>query len=835
MCRVNNGDDHTAASWDRMWDLFSAARARPAESRAAFLEHACGDDETLRAEIVSLLEADGRGAAVLDHGPMNGAFAQDAEPAQVGERIGAYVIQEALGEGGFAVVYRAAQLAPVQRVVALKIVKVGLDTRQVLARFRAEQQTLALMDHPGIARVLDAGVTRSGRPFFAMELVRGGTSINRWCDQRRLSLPHRLELLIEVCHAVQHAHHKGVVHRDLKPSNILVTEGEGGSQVKVIDFGIARAVEPGPGGLTRTGQLVGTPQWMSPEQADPAGRGVDVRSDIWALGAVLYDLLTGRPPRVADALAALGPSALRRALEEPPIRPSCAVREHMDAPAAREAAGLRRLAPTSLIRALRGDLDRIVGMALDPDRERRYESADALSRDLRRALDHQPVRAAPPGALYRLGKLVRRHRVAVAGTGVVALALIGGLIMLVAGLLVAAGDRQRLQAALDEAERQRSSAEAVTAFLHEDLLGAADPARGPGADATMREVLDHAAARAGRRFADQPLQEAAARVSIGVTYRSLGDYDRAHEQLAVALRLQEQTSGADDPVTLNARLPLAWVCWYRGEYERAEHLWRRSLDLAERQLAPDHPDTLNGLVGLAALYNYQRRFAEARPLHERAVRGSLAALGPDHPDTLTARNNLAWLDEQVGRLREAERTHRDVLEIRRRVLGADHPDTLVSLTALARCRRSAAAPAEAATLLEEALATSRTVLGANHPTTLGTAVELAATYDQLDRPTDAIPLLHDALEQQRQSLGPHHRDIQRTLGALAIHHTTDGNPTAAHPYLEELLRIHQALHGATHPLTRNTRRWLERCGAQRPVNGAAENGQLGSVRLTPDP
>ncbi len=817
---MRSGGDHIAASWDRMWDLFDAARARPPGSRPAFLERACPDDEALRAEIVSLLEADGRGAAVLDDGPMSGGFAQDAEPAQVGERIGAYVIHEALGEGGFAVVYRAAQLAPVRREVALKIVKLGVDTRQVLARFRAEQQTLALMDHPGIARVLDAGVTRSGRPFFAMDLVRGGTPITRWCDQRRLTLRQRLELLIEVCHAVQHAHHKGVIHRDLKPSNILVTEGEGGSQVKVIDFGIARAVEPAPAGLTRAGQVVGTPQWMSPEQADPAGRGVDVRADIWALGAVLYELLAARPPRVADALAALGPSALKRALEDPPIRPSAAVRENLGTPAARDAAVCRRLAPTSLIRALRGDLDRIVGMALDPDRERRYESADALSRDLRRALDHQPVRAAPPGSLYRLGKLARRHRVAVAGAGAVALALIGGFIMLVAGLLVAGGERQRLQAALDEAERQRYSADAVTAFLPQDVLGAADPARGLGADATMREVLDRAAARAGHRFADQPLQEAAARVSIGVTYRSLGDYDRAYEQLAVALRLQEMTRGADDPVTLNARMPLAWVSWYRGEYERAERLWRRSLDLAERRLGPNHPDTLHALGGLAALYNYQRRHAEARTLHERAVRGSLAALGPDHPDTLTARNNLAWLDEQVGRLAEAERIHRDVLEIRRRVFGADHPDTLVSLTALARCRRGAAAPAEAATLLEEALATNRSVLGADHPTTLGTAVELAATYDQLNRPTDAAPLLHDALEQQRQSLGPHHRDIQRTLGALAIHHMTNGNPTAARPYVEELLRIHQALHGATHPLTRNTRRWLERCGAQQPVRGA---------------
>ncbi|MCH6551304.1 MAG: protein kinase [Planctomycetes bacterium] len=246
-----------------MWDLFDAARARPPGSRPAFLERACPDDEALRAEIVSLLEADGRGAAVLDD-PMSGAFAQDAEPAQVGERIGAYVIHEALGEGGFAVVYRAAQLAPVRREVALKIVKLGVDTRQVLARFRAEQQTLALMDHPGIARVLDAGVTRSGRPFFAMDLVRGGTPITRWCDQRRLTLRQRLELLIEVCHAVQHAHHKGVIHRDLKPSNILVTE-EG--EPKLLDFGIAKLLDDGPEtSVVRPGEVFVIPRgvWHSP-------------------------------------------------------------------------------------------------------------------------------------------------------------------------------------------------------------------------------------------------------------------------------------------------------------------------------------------------------------------------------------------------------------------------------------------------------------------------------------------------------------------------------------------------------------------------------------------
>ncbi len=455
--------------------LFAEALARPAAKRAAFLAAACGDDAARRIGLEAMLAAHVEAAAddfmaspLLRRGPVEGP----------GARIGRYALGEKIGEGGWGVVFRAEQVEPVRREVALKILKPGLDTAAIVARFEAERQVLARMDHPGIARVWDAGATEAGRPYFVMELVRG-VRITEFCAQENLSCEERLRLFILVCRAVQHAHQKGVIHRDLKPSNILVARTEAGVEPKVIDFGIAKATA---GRLTDAtllsgvGQPIGTPAYMSPEQADGASDDMDTRSDVYALGVVLYEVLTGQLPLAVPGAAASAEVVARAKREAAVPRPSSRV------------AG-----PASA--RLRGDLDWIVLRCLEPDRARRYESAAALARDLERHLAHEPVSAAAPGRAYVLGKFVRRHRVAVMTGGVIAALVIGGL---VATTWLWLGERAMLERARTAEQR---TVEAYRAALKQQALA---PIRAAEIMETLAETYaaQGDAARAERLRAD---------------------------------------------------------------------------------------------------------------------------------------------------------------------------------------------------------------------------------------------------------------------------------------------------------------------------------------------
>ena len=429
---------------ERIRELFADALDQPAAEREAFLAAACGADTELRAAVESLLQAHAKSAG----------FASELEPkpdeitASAGTMIGRYRIVEPLGEGGFGVVYRAEQLEPIRRRVALKVIKAGMDTREVVARFDTERQALALMDHPGIARVLDAGATENGRPYFVMELV-SGTPITEYCDQRTLTPDQRLRLFVDVCHAVQHAHQKAIIHRDLKPTNILVEEIDGRPVPKIIDFGVAKALGrhlTGTTLFTRGEQLLGTPTYMSPEQAERGGMDIDTRSDIYALGVLLYELLTGTTPFDKESLNRLALEEVRRIVRETePPKPSTRVR-------ALVAADVRRLQSNSelgtrnsevnrasplrlphdrkeLIQRLRGDLDWIVMKALEKDRRRRYDTASTLAQDIERHLAHEPVIARPPSRVYRFQKLVRRNRLTFAAAGAVILALALGAVV----------------------------------------------------------------------------------------------------------------------------------------------------------------------------------------------------------------------------------------------------------------------------------------------------------------------------------------------------------------------------------------------------------------------
>ena len=422
--------------------------------------------------------------------PLSGSDRPPARPTEMnaadlrpGDRVAHYKILEPLGEGGFAVVYLAEQETPVRRRVALKIIKLGMDTQQVIARFEAERQALAMMNHPGVAKVFDAAITASGRSYFVMEHV-PGEPITEYCDRHRLTTQHRLELFMKVCDAVQHAHQKGIVHRDLKPSNVLVMIADGQAVPKVIDFGVAKALHQKLTErtlFTEQGQLIGTPEYMSPEQAERSGLDIDTRSDIYSLGVLLYELLTGALPFDPTTLRQAAFAEIQRIIREvEPPKPSTRLSSLGDE--SRNYAQKRRADPRSLLRELRGDLDWITTKALEKDRTRRYPTASELAADLARHLNHEPVAAGPPSAAYRVKKYIRRHRVGVTAGAALALALLAGIIGTSVGLVLAtraAADAEEARAAeaqqRREAERQAAIAQAVNDFLNDDLLAAAAP------------------------------------------------------------------------------------------------------------------------------------------------------------------------------------------------------------------------------------------------------------------------------------------------------------------------------------------------------------------------
>src|SRR5215472_1797828 len=457
-----------------------------------------------------------------------------------GDKIGRYKLLQQIGEGGCGVVYMAEQEEPVRRRVALKVIKLGMDTKSVIARFEAERQALAMMDHPNIAKVLDAGATDNGRPFFVMELVRG-IKITDYCDQNKLSTEERLGLFMQVCNAIQHAHQKGIIHRDIKPSNILVTLHDGKPVPKVIDFCIAKATQ---GRLTDQTlftafeQFIGTPAYMSPEQAELTMKDVDTRTDIYSLGVLLYELLTGKTPFDAQQLLASGLDAMRRTIrEQEPERPSTKLSTMMDGELTTTARHRHTEAP-KLIHQLRGDLDWIVMKTLEKDRARRYETANGLARDVQRYLADEPVVARPPSRLYRFQKLARRNKLAFAASGAVAAALIVGL---------AAATWEYLK---ERTSRQRAVAETAkataTSDLLQQLLRSADPDGRRGSDYTVRQLLDDFSAGLTNQLADQPEVEATVRLAIGCTYSKLGVLSEAERNLRRALELRRKALGTQD-------------------------------------------------------------------------------------------------------------------------------------------------------------------------------------------------------------------------------------------------------------------------------------------------
>jgi serine/threonine protein kinase len=785
--------------------LFAEALALSPAERTAFLDRACAGDPDRRARLEALLAAAVEGHPLLDAAACaatNPPLAPAPAPEAAEQRIGPYRLHQKLGEGGCGTVYLAEQEDPVRRRVALKVIKPGMDTREVIARFEAERQALALMDHPNIARVYDAGTTENGRPYFVMELVQG-VPITTFCDERKLAPAARLELFIQVCHAVQHAHQKGIIHRDLKPSNILVARHDDQPVPKVIDFGIAKATA---GRLTdqtvftAVEQFIGTPAYMSPEQAQVSVVDIDTRSDIYSLGVLLYELLTGRTPFDTAELLKIGLDEMRRHIREvDPPRPSTRL-STLQGEALSTTAQRRQIAAPKLVNLIRGDLDWIVMRCLEKDRARRYETANGLAADLLHHLHQEPVTACPPSQWYRLKKLVRRNRLAFGAAAGVTLALLLGL---------AASVWQAVRAQRAEAATRAEAAvtRAVNDFLVQDLLRQADSRTqadtkiAPDPDLKVREALDRAGEKVGERFKDQPRIEAEIRSAIGSTYRGVGEYGKSVLHLERALELRRRLLGKEHAGTLTAMSNLAAAYQVAGKLELSLPLSEETLKLRKARLGLDHPDTLVSMSNLAAAYQVAGKLELALPLSEETFNLRKAKLGPEHPSTLISMNNLALAYHAAGKLDRALPLHEETLKLRKARLGLDHPDTLNSMNNLALEYKHGGKLNLALPLAEETLKLQQTKLGADHPGTLTAMNNLASTYKAAGRLNMALPLHVEALQLTKAKYGSDHPDTLISMNNVAVAYHDTGKLDLALPLHEETLKLRKAKLGPDHPDT----------------------------------
>jgi serine/threonine protein kinase/tetratricopeptide (TPR) repeat protein len=781
-------------------------KADPA-ARAAFLDLVCAADFALRQRIERLLQRHEQAGRFLEPPARDLAVTPD-EPVSEhpGTVIGPYKLLEQIGEGGFGVVFMAEQQQPIRRKVALKIVKPGMDTRQVVTRFEAERQALALMDHPNIAHILDGGQTASGRPYFVMELVRG-IPITEFCDQRRLSVRQRLELFQSVCQAVQHAHHKGIIHRDLKPSNILVTLHDDKAVVKVIDFGIAKAVGQQLTDktlFTNFAQMIGTPLYMSPEQAQLSGMDVDTRSDVYSLGVLLYELLTGTTPFDQERLRTVGYDEIRRLIrEEEPPRPS--TRLSTLAQAATVASVNRRSDPKRLCQLLRGELDWIVMKALEKGRNRRYESASALAADVQRYLNGERVLACPPSAGYRLRKFVRQHRGPVVAASLVVLVLVGGVLGTAWGLIRAeaalqdAVSAQHAEAARAKGERrakeeaQESEAEtqAVIDFVEKKIIAAPRPEGQEGGlshEVTLRKALTSALPDVAKSFADKPLIAARLRMTLGASFWYLGDFTIAAEQAQAARTLYTQHRGPDHPDTLKTMHLLA-MCYYElGRHNDALKLIQETLALRTAKLGPDHKDTLASMNNVAIGYQALGRHADALQLYEETLPLLKAKVGPNHRVTLMIMNNMAFTLDALDRHGDALKLREKTLALMKNKHGADHPDTLWTMMSLANSYESAGRLTDALELHEKTLALRKIKLPPNHPDTLWSMNNLARTYAALGRHADALKLREETLARRQDKLGPNHPDTLWSMWTVADSLSKLDRGVEAVPIIDDCLK-----------------------------------------------
>ena len=717
---------------------------------------------------------------------------QPTAAAAIGTSIGPFTLVRPIGEGGMGEVYEAEQTEPVRRRVALKLIRGGRDHGALMARFAAERQALALMSHPGIAGFLDAGLTDDGQPYFAMEYVEG-TTLTAYCREHALSLEDRLALFVQVCRAVEHAHRRGIIHRDLKPSNVLVTEVEGRPLPKIIDFGVAKAVaDPLTDNTLETmaGALMGTPMYMCPEQADPDVQDIDTRADVYALGALLYEVLTGQLLwEIGDGTISSLVLLLRAIREDEPLRPSTRIERSSGGAATRDS--LPGIEPADLGRQLRGDLDWIVMKALAKDRDRRYGSASELAAAIERHLTHEPVLARPPSRLYTWGRFARRHQAGVAAAAVTVVALVAGTVAATVGLM-------RATEAEALAREEAEVAERVTAFMV-GLFKVSDPRYGRGDEVPARALLDQGAESIATELDDQPEAQARLMEVMGKAYSHLGLYEPAIRLLRQAYEQRTEVLGPKHPDTLRSASSLGGALQRVGEYDESEDLLLQTLEVQQRVMGPEHIDTFNTRNNIATLYGRSGRMTEAGEVLEALYVDELRVLGPESEHTLRAQSNLANVLAWEGRHEEAVRHRETNLAINRRLVGDDHPSTLMVLHGLASSYRMIGEYAKAEPCAREAAERGVKVNGAENVATLRSRALLADIIRLQGRLDEAGPIYDDVLAIQVATNGPDHPFTAEVLRRQAHHFMAAGEQDRARDNLERFMAINLARADADDP------------------------------------
>ena len=787
----------TPERWDRVWSLFEAALERPAPERAALLDAACTGDPELRAEVERYLRADAAAPSLLDAGPGEPAVGDPAllrvdAPAVVGRAVGPYRVIRELGRGGMGVVYLA-ERADVQKTVALKLVRGSLASPESGERFLLERRVLARLEHPHVARLLDAGVTDDGLPYFAMEYV-DGVPLTDYCDGHRLPVRARLELFGRVCEAVEYAHRNLVVHRDLKPSNILVTED---GTPKLLDFGIAKLLEgDADDGLTGTGMRLMTPEYAAPEQL--RGEPVTTATDVYALGVVLYELLSGHRPY---QLRGRSPGEVERVvLQTVPPRPSTAASRAEERPKGGEGterltpegvSAARGTSPERLRRQLAGDLDTIVLKALAKEPQERYASARQLLDDTRRHLGGRPVLARPSTAGYRARKFVRRNRWGVVTAAVVVLALVGGAAAATAGFVRATRAEAR-------AREDAATAERVSAFLV-GLFKVADPREARGNAVTAREMLDSGATKVEKELSAQPLVQARLMQTMGDAYASLGIYGEASRLLERSRTTRERLLGPSAPELGDNLTALGNLYREQGRYEDADTVGRRGAQILERALGPDDPRVARSLSSLGDLYRRQGRYAEAESLVTRSLRIDERAFGANAEQVADDLSKLAGILAEQGRQAEAEPLFLRVLQMRERAYGPDHPRVGLAVGNLAAAQFEQNKVASAEPLQRRSLAISSKAFGPEHTGVAMDLYNLANIVSARGDRAQALTLYGRAMAIWERRFGPDHPYVAAALNGMSATYFRDERYAESVPLLRRSLAIREKTLAPDHP------------------------------------
>jgi serine/threonine protein kinase/tetratricopeptide (TPR) repeat protein len=748
-----------------------------------------------------------------------------------GTSIGPYRLIEQLGEGGFGVVHLAEQTAPVRRLVALKVLKPGMDSAAVLGRFEAERQALALMDHPGICKVLDAGATPKGLPYFAMELVRG-SPITEYCDLHRLDTPERLKLFMSVCLAVHHAHQKGVIHRDLKPSNILVAVQDGQPAVKVIDFGIAKATRGSLGTSsvhTMMGQFIGTPEYMSPEQAESAGVDIDTRTDVYSLGVLLYELLTGSLPIDSARLRRASSHEIPRILRElEPEKPSTRVQHIGDgtAPAtagAEPSARMRATDRASLLRQIKGDLDWITMKAMDKDRTRRYESAGALAADIERHLHDEPVLAGPPSAGYRVSKFVRRHRGGVTASVILALSIIVGLVVAIAlyrradeqrqiadeQTKLASAERATAQEQRQKAEEQRQLADdqrkvaeieakksrAALDFLA-GIFESVDPEEARGREFSVKQLLERASSEVNAGSQPNEVRAEVYEILAGA-FNSLGRYDEAVTHMRMAGESLKSAGIVDNIRFYQVQAKLSAVLMSAGRLDEAEVAMKTALEGRTRLLGPDHPDTLFSRSLSATLAHMQNKSGLAMEIIKEVIATQTRVVGAEEIATLDSRTQYADLLHMGGQFEEALTEAKDIASIAARKLGPDSTYTMQAQSIVGSILSDMGRNEEAEQLLRSILEMKRKVFGPTHSQVLTTANALLLNLTAQRKLDDAVTIGRELVDTARKALGEDHSFTLTYMSNLAAALTQQKNFDEAEKTYRAILAVRETSTGPT--------------------------------------